>query len=256
MKMLNYIWIDLKVMFRIPLAIFFSLVYPIVMTIIILISYGNVSIGNGFHLIDKYFFISMGMGILPLTIISFPMWISNSLDDKSMKRLMYFDVKLHKMVIGDISAHLILAIISLIINTIFSICVFGLKLPATKYLLIAFIQVLLAVIGCMLIGAVMAFVFKSTQIVMSLGLILMFVVFMFCGVFITYDQLPPIIKNISQYIPMKYVMNDFFYIWIEKSTWNGKYLLLSSIFMLVSCSILVIAIKIMRRGYERSKLNG
>lgn len=88
--MRTYLFIDLKIMFRIPLSIFFSIAYPILMMIIIMFSYGNISIGNGYYLIDKYFLIAIGMGILPLALISFPMWIGNSFENKSIERLNFF----------------------------------------------------------------------------------------------------------------------------------------------------------------------
>ena len=123
--MRTYLFIDLKIMFRIPLSIFFSIAYPILMMIIIMFSYGNISIGNGYYLIDKYFLIAIGMGILPLALISFPMWIGNSFENKSIERLNFFGVNTSKMFVGDVLAHFILAMISMAIN-IFS-CLFVLE---------------------------------------------------------------------------------------------------------------------------------
>ncbi len=88
--MFNYLRVDIKVLFRIPLSVFFTLGYPIMMMFIIVGSYGNVEIGNGLHLIDKYFLITIGMGLLPLTLISFPTWIASSIEDNSLKRMQYF----------------------------------------------------------------------------------------------------------------------------------------------------------------------
>ena len=79
-------------------------------------SYGNISIGNGYYLIDKYFLIAIGMGILPLSLISFPMWIGNSFENKSIARLNFFGVNTSKMFVGDVLAHFILAMISMAIK--------------------------------------------------------------------------------------------------------------------------------------------
>lgn len=54
--MINKILLSIKMQFRVPISVFFSLIFPIIMIIVIILSYGNFSIGNGRHFIDKYFF--------------------------------------------------------------------------------------------------------------------------------------------------------------------------------------------------------
>ncbi|NGC34405.1 ABC transporter permease, partial [Staphylococcus aureus] len=63
--MINKILLSLKMQFRVPISVFFSLIFPIIMIIVIILSYGNFSIGNGRHFIDKYFLISTSIGLLP-----------------------------------------------------------------------------------------------------------------------------------------------------------------------------------------------
>ncbi|MBU5487317.1 ABC transporter permease [Clostridium sp. MSJ-8] len=240
--MRKYLWIDLKIMFRIPLSVFFTIGYPLIMMVIIMLSYGNASIGGGYTLIDKYFMIAIGIGILPLTLISFPMWIGNNLESKSMQRLSFFRVKAWKMVIGDILAHLILSLISMAIDIVFAYIVFNLHFPDIKYFLGFLIQYILAVVICMLIGGTFSFLFKNTQILMPFGLVVMFVLYMFCGVFITFDELPITFKNIAKFIPMKYAMNDFFYIWTEEYVWNETFIKLSLIYLIIFSTILLLLI--------------
>lgn len=51
---------------------------------------------------------------------------------------------------------------------------------------------------------------------MTLGLVVMFVLYMFCGVFINIDYMPQLLQKIAAYLPMKYAMDDFFGIWTMK----------------------------------------
>ncbi len=44
--MLRYLLVDFKVMMRIPIAVFFSLVFPLLMMVVIMVSYGNIDIGG------------------------------------------------------------------------------------------------------------------------------------------------------------------------------------------------------------------
>ena len=45
--MLRYLLVDFKVMMRIPIAVFFSLAFPLLMMVVIMVSYGNIDIGGG-----------------------------------------------------------------------------------------------------------------------------------------------------------------------------------------------------------------
>lgn len=240
--MKNYLLTDLKLMFRIPLSVFFSIGYPIIMMLIIVLSYGNMSIGDGYFLIDKYFMVAIGIGILPLTLISFPIWIGSSLESDSIKRLSFFNVKVWKIVLGDILAHLFLAVVSMLIEIVFAYVVFNLHFPHIQYFLSFLFQYVIAIILFMIIGGTFAFLFKNTQILMPFGLIIMFVLYMFCGVFMTFDELPSTIQNISKFIPIKYAMNDFFNIWREKYLWDGTFLKLAFIYILLFGVVLLILI--------------
>lgn len=240
--MLNYLFIDLKVMLRIPLSVFFSIVYPILMMFIIILSYGNVAIGDGYYLIDKYFMIAIGMGILPLTLISFPMWLGNSFENNSMERLNFFGVKMSKIFTGDVLAHLVLACISMLIDFLFAYAFFGLKFPKISYLITFVFQYLIAVIVAMLIGGIFALIFKNTQILMPFGLVVMFALYMFCGVFISFEEMPGAFKRIAEMIPIKYAMNDFFDIWTMKQYWNKEFLILSVVYIVIGSILLGVLI--------------
>ena len=240
--MRTYLFIDLKIMFRIPLSIFFSIAYPILMMIIIMFSYGNISIGNGYYLIDKYFLIAIGMGILPLALISFPMWIGNSFENKSIERLNFFGVNTSKMFVGDVLAHFILAMISMTINILVAFLFWRLKFPSIGHFLSFIIQYFIAIVIAMIIGGIFAYVFKNPQILMTLGLVVMFVLYMFCGVFISIDQMPQLFRNISSYLPIKYAMNDFFDIWTMEKFWDKDFLLISAVYLVISTIVLGICI--------------
>ena len=240
--MRTYLFIDLKIMFRIPLSIFFSIAYPILMMIIIMFSYGNISIGNGYYLIDKYFLIAIGMGILPLALISFPMWIGNSFENKSIERLNFFGVNTSKMFVGDVLAHFILAMISMAINILVAFLFWRLKFPSIGHFLSFIIQYFIAIVIAMIIDGIFAYVFKNPQILMTLGLVVMFVLYMFCGVFISIDQMPQLFRNISSYLPIKYAMNDFFDIWTMEKFWDKDFLLISAVYLVISTIVLGICI--------------
>ena len=246
--MLNYIWTDIKMILRVPLSVFFSIVYPIMMMFIIILSYGNMSIGGDYHLIDKYFLITIGMGILPFTLVSFPIWIASQIEDNSLKRLQYFRVSFFQVIFSDIISHFIVALLSMILNILVAFFIFNLKVPSFKYFAAFLGQYILAIIVFMLMGGFIALILKKQQIVMPFGLVIMFALYMFCGAFITFDQLPKAIQDIASYIPMKYAMIDFFNIWSMTQYGDKTFLILSLLYICVLSLGIFLAYK---KSYER-----
>ncbi|MED4921401.1 hypothetical protein [Weizmannia sp. CD-2023] len=120
--MIKYLWLSLKMQFRIPFSIFFALVFPLLMMIIMIASYGNFPIGNGYHFIDKYFLISTGIGLVPIFMISYPIWIAESIQNNSYRRLSYLGVEVKKMVVSDILSYLVLTLINVSLNIVVALC--------------------------------------------------------------------------------------------------------------------------------------
>jgi len=237
--MIRYLVVNLKVMMRVPLAVFFSLAFPLLMMLIMIVSYGNISIGNGYYLIDKYFFIAVGIGMLPLSLISFPIWIANRFEDNSLKRLTYFGVSGPKVIISDVVTHIIIGIASILIDFIFAYVLFQLKVPPLSSFLMFLMQYIMILLVHLLLGALLALIFPNSQVLLPLGMTLMFALFMFCGVFISFDQLPNMIQIIGNCLPMKYAMNDFFYIWTGENLINTTAVILCSVYTVISVALLL-----------------
>ncbi|GHU35524.1 hypothetical protein FACS1894193_08660 [Bacilli bacterium] len=210
-----YLWTSIKLQFRIPVSIFFSLLFPLIMMFAMMTSYGNFEIGNGYHFIDKYFLISTGMGLLPISLISFPICLGESIQNQTYKRLEYLGIGIPSMIISDIFAYILLAFLSLSINIIFGFVIYDLHIPSLVYLVAYVLQGLYCSVVFLILGALMALFVKNTRALLPIGMSLMFSCYIFTGAFSTFSKLPETFQMIGKYIPMKYVMNDFFHIWTE-----------------------------------------
>ncbi|MFL2117792.1 ABC transporter permease [Marinilactibacillus psychrotolerans] len=237
---MRYFWTSIKLQFRIPISIFFSLLFPLIMMFAMVTSYGNFDIGNGYHFVDKYFLISTGMGMLPISLISFPIWLGESLQNQSYKRLEYFGLKSHHMVISDVFSYVLLTTLSILANIVFGFIVYGLNIPSVGYLFAYVIQCLYCNLIFLLFGAIIALLVKNTRILMPAGMVLLFSSYIFTGAFSSFSDLPETFQSIGRFIPMKYVMNDFFEIWTETELVNVDFLLLNTALAVVFTLILVL----------------
>ncbi|MDT2807759.1 ABC transporter permease [Vagococcus lutrae] len=233
----------LKIQFRIPISLFFSLFFPVLMMILMVSSYGNFSIGNNYHFIDKYFFISSGIGLIPLCLISLPIWIGESLGHNVYLRLKYFRVNVTKFISAEIISFFLLSMCSLLINFLIAKFIFGLHIPKIIYLLSSFLHISFVVIMMLTVGVLMALLVKNTKVLLPLGMTLLFFIYMICGVFITYSELPKFIKKIGDYFPVKYMMNDLFKVWSEEQLIDSRLLVLTSIYLVVIVFIITILLR-------------
>jgi len=232
------IWVDIKLIFRIPVSVFFTLGFPIVLMVIMLISYGNPEIGENLRLVDKYFLITAGMGIAPLTLLSLPMWIGNSIERSYLRRLRYFGVNLGRVALSNLIAHIFIGILGILLNFIVAATFFHLSLPSFEYIIAYFLQVFYCLLSFMVIGSILGLLVKQPAIIMPLGLLLMFVTFMLCGGFLNYNDLPDGMRAVSDFIPLKYAMNDLFETWRGERAWDTNFLLTNTVYLVSSLFIL------------------
>lgn len=238
-QLMQKIFLSMKMQLRVPVSIFFSLIFPIIMMIAIVTSYGNFSIGNGYHFIDKYLLISVGIGLIPITVISFPIWIGESIDKKIYTRLRYLGVNLNTYIAADVCSYVFLSLISISVNILVAKCVFKAHLPNPLYLLTYVLQSEYCVLTFLIMGFFIARIVKNTRILLPLGMTILFSLYILSGVFVQFSSLPANLKAIGQYLPWKYLMNDFYNIWIMKQYWVSSFIRINSVWLL--CLIILIS---------------
>lgn len=238
---MRYLGTSIKLQFRIPVSIFFSLLFPLIMMFAMVTSYGNFDIGNGFHFVDKYFLISTGMGMIPISLISFPIWLGESIQNQSYKRLEYFGLSTHNMIVSDVLSYVLLTLLSVVVNILFGFFMYGLHIPSIGYFLSYILQCLYCNFVLLVFGSIIALLVKNTRILMPIGMVLLFSSYIFTGAFSSFSDLPTSFQSIGRFIPMKYVMNDFFDVWAGKKVFIQDFLVLNTI-LGVSLTCILIAI--------------
>lgn len=241
--MAGKILLSLKMQFRVPIAVFFSIFFPIIMMIMMMTSYGNFSLKNGYYFIDKYFFISTTIGLLPLTLISFPIDINKLLEVKHYVRLKYLGVNLKELFASNIISYLIIIFISVGLNMIVGKTIYKLRLPNVEYFFYFFIQLFYCALVLLIFGLLLSLIVSNAKALMPVGMTVMFILFMVVGVFMQYGSLPKAIRSISSCIPVKYLANDFYYIWIGQDKWNMTFLKYNTIWFIFLCLICYIIYK-------------
>ena len=240
--MRSVLLVTIKTLFREPLALFFTWLFPIFMLIFLTLISGNVEIGGGYYLVNKMLLIAIGIGIMPATVIAFSISIATDIENKYSKRLSYFGVKKKIIMASDILANLFLSIVGFALNIIVALF-FGLKFASFGAFIMFFLQYFLTLSCYMLMGYLLAVLVKKAKTAMAVGLVIMFITYMFSGAFGNYDDLPQVIKNISVIMPLKYLTVDSYSIWIGDKLFDTNFLICVSINIAVIVLGILIASK-------------
>lgn len=248
--MKQYFSFALRSLFRVPVSVFFTLVYPLMMMVIIIDSYGNDSIGSGYLYIDKYFPTVVFLGLIPLALVSFPISLSTGIEDSSLKRMKFFHVAPSTIVISQICANVCMALLSVAVDLLTAVCFFKLKVPSLGYFCTFMLQTIYVLLVFMVIGVFLAVLFGSYRSVMAVGLAAMFFVFIVCGAFVPFEVLPEWVKTIGRCIPLQSYIADSFKIWSGKTAFNGQCIGLSTVYIVVF-SMLTVGAYWWRRRIKR-----
>lgn len=115
--------------------------------------------------------------------------------------------------------------------------IYNLRFPSIEYLCYFFIQLLYCAIVLLMFGLLLSLIIPDIKALMPVGMTIMFILFMVVGVFVQYSSLPKNLRAISSCIPVKYLANDFYYIWIGQVKWNVSFVKCNTIWLILLCLI-------------------
>lgn len=149
----------------------------------------------------------------------------------------YLGVNLKKLFLSDIISYLIITFISVGLNLVVGKSIYKLRLPSIEYLCYFFIQLFYCALVLLIFGLLLSLIVPDIKALMPVGMTIMFILFMAVGVFMQYSYLPKTMRTVSSYIPVKYLTNDFYYIWIGQDKWNIPFLKYNTIWFIFLCLI-------------------
>lgn len=247
---LSQVWTDIRMQFRIPISVFFSIVFPTVILVMVLTTSENVVLPDGSHVSDHVLMITATMGFVPLAFVSFPVWICSSYENNYLIRLKYFHISLSRVASSGAIAHAVVAFCGLIVNIAVAMMFYQASIVSAQGFLLFLLETLVVLLALMAFGCALGFLVHRASVALGLGLILMFFVFMITGSFGNYDTLPAGLKAIADWIPVKYLAQDAFDVWRGTSGFNLSLLGVSGLWIAIGG---IVAALLARRGPHKQK---
>lgn len=234
---------DLKVMFRIPIALFFNLFFPIFISTIMIGLIGNIDIGNGLKFADKYFLIGLGYGLAPLALISLPIAISDMFNSGILERYYLFNLDLKKVICSQLIVYYILSICQFLIIYGYLELVFSLTFNLHQMVSILLIYSVTS-LSMIMLGVTIGLLLPNKESAQSIGLILMFLTLFLMGGFGDLDRLPALFTTLASLLSINVLTQDVLVALYDGQNLSNISLMVPAIYILVLGLINLVLIRI------------
>lgn len=223
-------------------AIFFGIVFPIIMSLIISkVHLNQVPTAAKEHAMTNVFLTMSMMVPLALIIICYGSNYALELEKDIPIRMTLFGFKERQLFISKFIAYLIFTIISVLIYVIVDIFVLDLLKPDIGMLTIYIVTMLVMSLFFFMIAHGIAMFCSKYGSAFATCMFVYFGFMILCGMMgITVEQLPSPIKKIAYFLPMSYVSSEFADYW-DKGGYDCKNLLLSFVFLFIIASLILMA---------------
>ena len=215
-QLIRLIKIELQTFMKIGISIFFSFIFPLMLMVIVMLSSENPMITDKYYLINKYIVISFVIGLVPLTLVSFPISVASDFEYGVIDRFSLFNIKSNKVFLSKFIVNIFFIAIQFIITCLFAL-IFKFKFPPIDIMVIFFLIYLFISLTLFLIGWILAYTLKKVSKVQIIGMALMFILLAFCGAFGEFNNLPKYFKYINFCIPTYDLTNNLTTLWLGES---------------------------------------
>lgn len=210
----SVIGIELRLFFREPIGVFFSLAFPLILLLMIGFSFGSQPIGNGFRAVDTYVPTLWAMVIANLSLMGMPTTLSEYRENGVFKRLWATPVPLGVHVVAHAFVQGLFFLLSAALVAAVSSVVFGLQAAGTA--LLAIPLVLLGMAAFLSFGFLLGGLFGTMRTTLAVGGSTFFVMLFASGAAIPRVMFPGWLQTVTEVVPLTHLVDPL------TAVWQGK----------------------------------
>lgn len=216
-KFLQFTWLEFKVMFRVPISVFFAVLFPQLLLFAIVGTMGNTAIYGNIHFVDVYIPSLALLSLFSAGIISFAVIISGNRSKKLWQTYVLKGFRLYQIIFSQLIVYILLAFISTILAIFTSKLFFGLILPSFNQFLTFCIYWFLSAISIFLLGSLIGSFSKDEKVAQPVSTTLMFILMVTSGIFVNIASFPLWVQNIIKYLPTTQAYLVLYNYWIGEN---------------------------------------
>lgn len=249
-KLIEYMWIELKVQFRIPISLFFTICFPIMLLTVFVIANGNNKIYDNIHFIDVYLPVMVLLSLFSSGITAFSVIVAGNRSEKVWQIYRLRGFKLYQIILAQLFVNIVVSFISLVLLVLFAKFVFNAHIPNTKDLFQFFIIWLIIALSIFLLGFLIGVFCRNEKNAQAISTPIMFVLMFLSGIMINENIFPETIKTALLYLPTNQANKILVYNWTGLSA-NDNQIYWSVIISWIIISSIIISWKLYNDDFKR-----
>lgn len=212
-KLMAYANIEMKIVFRVPIALFFTLIFPQMLLIILTMVMGNEMISSRIYFVDVYIPLASLVSVMSNGIISFSFLVAGNRSKKLWVSYIMRGLRLRQIILAPLIVNIFICWISTILLIITGRLLFNAQLPDIKNIFLFFGIWLIFAVGIFMIGFAIGVIAKNQKTSQSISTVIMFVMMILSGLFVNYSSLPVKLQKISNFLITTQANKIMVYYW-------------------------------------------
>lgn len=211
--------VEAKLFMREPAGVFFTLAFPVMILLLFAGIFGNEPVPGmpGVRSVDVQAPGYATMVIGTVALIGLPVTLASYRQQGILRRMRATPLHPWTILVAQVIVNLVMTILGIALLLAVARFIYGMSLPdAPVSVTLAFI---FASLSFFALGFVLAGVLRTVRTAQIVGQVIYFPMLFLSGAILPREMFPDLIKRISDFLPLTYVVNLVQELWL-KGTWN------------------------------------
>ena len=220
-------WVEFKLNLREPMAMFFTLIFPVMLLVLFGSMYGNEpqEFLGGFGQVDLSVPGYIGMIVGTIGMLGLPVTLASYRQQGILRRFQATPLRPIVVLCAQVAVHVLMTALGTALLLVAGSLLFDLRPPVLSLALIP--AILLAAFGFFAVGFVMAGVMPTPRTAQVVGMALFYPMLFLSGAAMPRQLMPESIQRIADFLPLTHVVKLLEELWFN-GTWNLTSLLVVS----------------------------
>ena len=216
---LKLTYMELKLQLREPVALFFTLAFPVMLMVLFGVIYGNEAeeFLGGYGQVDLSVPGYIGMIIGTIGMLAIPITMANYRDQGILRRLRATPVKSDSVLWSQVAAQVVMTAAGIVLLFIAGLLIFDLRIPNGNVTVIP--AILLSAFSFFAVGFVLAGVMPSARTAQAVGMALFYPMLFLSGAAMPRFVMPEFVQQVAELLPLTHVVILIEDLWLQ-GTWN------------------------------------
>lgn len=218
-QLMKLTWVELKLQLREPMAVFFTLVFPVLLLVIFGGIFGNDALPylSGFGQVDLSTPGYIGMIIGTIGMIGLPITLASYRQNGVLRRLQATPIRPTTVLWAQVAVNVLVAALGMILLLVVGRVFYGLRTPTMALALVPAIA--LSALSFFAVGFALAGVMPTPRSAQAVGMALFYPMLFLSGAAMPRQIMPETAQRIADFLPLTHVVKLLEDLWFA-GEWN------------------------------------